>query len=163
LNDLGYAKPDSDLTLDLVYNPQGAVLPPAQPALERDYREHLRHLGIKFNHLYVLTNMPIQRFGSMLISKGEFEHYMTLLKSAYQPQNLEHVMCRSLLSIDWKGYAYDCDFNQMLGLPLNRRGGGRTHLRELMDVDLTGKAIAVADHCYGCTAGQVSSCGGALA
>lgn len=163
LNELGYAKPASDLTLNLVYNPQGATLPPAQPALERDYRDHLRNLGIEFNQLYVLTNMPIRRFGSMLISKGEFEHYMALLKSAYQPNNLKHVMCRSLLSIDWQGYAYDCDFNQMLGLPLDRRSGGRTHIRELMDMDLAGKAIAVADHCYGCTAGQGSSCGGALA
>ncbi|MES2564352.1 MAG: arsenosugar biosynthesis radical SAM (seleno)protein ArsS [Pseudomonadota bacterium] len=162
LNALGYAQAGSKLSLNLVYNPQGAVLPPAQEALERDYRDHLRRQGIEFNQLYVLTNMPIQRFGSMLISKGQFEHYLALLKSAYQPQNLERVMCRSLLSIDWQGYAYDCDFNQMLGLPLHRGNRGRTHLSELMNVDLTGNAISVADHCYGCTAGQGSSCGGAL-
>jgi len=163
LNKLGYGQLGSSLLLNLVYNPQGAVLPPAQPALERDYRENLRrHYGIEFNQLYVLTNMPIQRFGSMLISKGEFEHYLALLKSAYQPQNLEHVMCRTLLSVDWQGYVYDCDFNQMLGLPLPRTHGKRTHLRELTDVDLTGNAIAVRDHCYGCTAGQGSSCAGAL-
>jgi radical SAM/Cys-rich protein len=162
LNALGYAKPWSKLSLNLVYNPQGAVLPPAQGALERDYRDHLRRQGIEFTQLYVLTNMPIQRFGSMLISKGQFEHYLALLKSAYQPQNLERVMCRSLLSIDWQGYAYDCDFNQMLGLPLDHGNGKRTHLRELMNVDLDGNAIAVRDHCYGCTAGQGSSCAGAL-
>jgi radical SAM/Cys-rich protein len=162
LNALGYAKPSSKLSLNLVYNPQGAVLPPAQGELERDYRDHLRRQGIEFDQLYVLTNMPIQRFGSMLISKGQFEHYLALLKSAYQPQNLERVMCRSLLSIDWQGYAYDCDFNQMLGLPLDHGNRKRTHLRELMNVDLDGNAIAVRDHCYGCTAGQGSSCAGAL-
>jgi radical SAM/Cys-rich protein len=163
LNKLGYGEPGSKLLLNLVYNPQGAVLPPPQPALEQDYRQHLRrHYDIEFNQLYVLTNMPIQRFGSMLISKGEFEHYLALLKSAYQPQNLEQVMCRTLLSVDWQGYTYDCDFNQMLGLPLLRTPGKRTHLRELMNVDLTGNPIAVRDHCYGCTAGQGSSCAGAL-
>ncbi|MNC89232.1 hypothetical protein D3C83_51360 [compost metagenome] len=107
--------------------------------------------------------MPIQRFGSTLISKGQFEHYMALLKNAYQPQNLESVMCRTLLSVDWRGYVYDCDFNQMLGLPLAWKGRPRTHLRDLAGADLTGNAIVVKDHCYGCTAGQGSSCGGALA
>jgi radical SAM/Cys-rich protein len=106
--------------------------------------------------------MPIQRFGSMLISKGQFEHYMDLLKSAYQPANLDRVMCRNLMSVDWRGYAYDCDFNQMLGLPLAYNGRPRTHLRDLVGVDLAHNPIVVADHCYGCTAGQGSSCGGAL-
>ena len=115
-----------------------------------------------FNHLYVLTNMPIQRFGSMLVSKGQFEEYLALLKNAYEPQNLESVMCRSLLSVDWRGYVYDCDFNQMLDLPLAWNGRGRTHLRDLIGTDLTGNRIVVKDHCYGCTAGQGSSCGGAL-
>ena len=106
--------------------------------------------------------MPIQRFGSTLISKGQFEEYVALLKHAYEPHNLESVMCRSLLSIDWRGYAYDCDFNQMLDLPLAWDGSARPHLRDLIDADLAGNAIVVKDHCYGCTAGQGSSCGGAL-
>ena len=164
LNRYGYGRVGSGLTLDLVYNPQGPVLPPAQAALERDYHQQLsKRFGIAFNRLYVLTNMPIQRFGSMLISKGQFEEYMALLKNAYQPQNLETVMCRTLLSVDWRGYVYDCDFNQMLGLPLAWKGKPRAHLRELVGKNLTGNAIVVKDHCYGCTAGQGSSCGGALA
>jgi radical SAM/Cys-rich protein len=164
LNGLGYGKPGSGLALNLVYNPQGPTLPPAQDKLERDYHRHLEErFGVIFNHLYVLTNMPIQRFGSMLISKGQFEHYMDLLKNAYQPQNLDSVMCRNLISVDWRGYVYDCDFNQMLELPLAWRGRPRAHLRELIGADLTGNPIVVRDHCYGCTAGQGSSCGGALA
>jgi radical SAM/Cys-rich protein len=163
LNEKGYGKPDSPLKLSLVYNPQGAVLPPAQGPLEVDYRKHLgSHFGIEFSELYVLTNMPIQRFGSTLISKGNFEHYMHVLKNAYQPANLESVMCRSLLSVDWRGYVYDCDFNQMLGLPLTWNHKPRTHLRELMGADIANNPIVVKDHCYGCTAGQGSSCGGAL-
>ena len=110
-----------------------------------------------------LTNMPIQRFGSMLISKGLFEQYLDLLKSAYRPENLESVMCRDLVSVDWRGYLYDCDFNQMLGLPLKWRGRPAVHLRDLVGGDLANNPITVKDHCYGCTAGQGSSCGGALA
>jgi radical SAM/Cys-rich protein len=164
LNRFGYGRPGSGLMLNLVYNPQGAVLPPEQGKLEQDYHLHLgQRFGIAFNRLYVLTNMPIQRFGSMLISKGQFEDYMDLLKNAYQPENLDTVMCRDLVSVDWRGYAYDCDFNQMLGLPLAWRGKPRVHLRELIGADLTGNTIVVKDHCYGCTAGQGSSCGGALA
>jgi radical SAM/Cys-rich protein len=164
LNALGYGKDGSGLALNLVYNPQGPSLPPAQEALEADYHRHLSgRYGVVFNHLYVLTNMPIQRFGSMLISKGQFEQYMDLLKNAYQPQNLDTVMCRNLLSVDWRGYVYDCDFNQMLGLPLAWRGRARTHVRDLIGVNLAGNSIMVKDHCYGCTAGQGSSCGGALA
>ncbi len=164
LNRLGYGRPGSGLKLTLVYNPQGAVLPPPQESLEADYHRHLgERFGIAFDHLYVITNMPIQRFGSMLVSKGQFEHYMDLLKNAYQAANLEGVMCRNLISIDWRGYAYDCDFNQMLGLPLAYKGRPRTHLRDLTGVDLENNPIVVADHCYGCTAGQGSSCGGALA
>ena len=163
LNEKGYGRPGSPLKLSLVYNPQGAVLPPPQGPLEIDYRKHLgRHFGIEFSELYVLTNMPIQRFGSMLISKGNFEHYMDVLKNAYQPGNLDSVMCRSLLSVDWRGYVYDCDFNQMLGLPLAWKNKPRTHLRELMSAELMHNPIVVKDHCYGCTAGQGSSCGGAL-
>ena len=164
LNRFGYGLPDTGLVLNLVYNPQGAVLPPPQVELEQNYRQHLgERFGITFNQLYVLTNMPIQRFGSMLISKGQFEQYMDVLKNAYQPQNLESVMCRDLLSVDWRGYVYDCDFNQMLDLPLVWNGRRRTHLRELVGADLTDNSIVVKDHCYGCTAGQGSSCGGALA
>ena len=164
LNRMGYGQPASGLELSLVYNPQGPVLPPAQGQLEADYRTHLgKRYGLVFNELYVLTNMPIQRFGSMLISKGQFEHYMDLLKNAYQSANLDNVMCRSLVSVDWRGLVYDCDFNQMLGLPLAYKGRAKTHLRELIGRDLADNPIVVADHCYGCTAGQGSSCGGALA
>jgi radical SAM/Cys-rich protein len=163
LNALGYGKPESGLALNLVYNPQGPVLPPAQDSLEQDYRRHLgERYGIVFNRLFVLTNMPIQRFGSTLISKGQFASYMDLLKGAYQPANLESVMCRTLLSVDWRGYVYDCDFNQMLALGLQWKGKPRVHLRELIGTDLEGNPIVVKDHCYGCTAGQGSSCGGAL-
>jgi radical SAM/Cys-rich protein len=163
LNTLGYGKPDSGLVLNLVYNPQGACLPPPQEKLEADYHRHLEErCGVVFNRLYVLTNMPIQRFGSTLISKGQFEEYMALLKNVYQPHNLESVMCRTLISVDWRGYVYDCDFNQMLDLPIAWKGHPRTHLRDLAGADLTGNPIVVKDHCYGCTAGQGSSCGGAL-
>jgi radical SAM/Cys-rich protein len=163
LNALGYGKPGTGLALNLVYNPQGASLPPPQEKLEADYHRLLQaNFGIVFNHLYTITNMPIQRFGSTLVSKGQFEPYMDLLVAAFQSHNLENVMCRSLLSIDWQGYAYDCDFNQMLGLPLQHGNNLRTHIRELLGVDLNGNAIVVKDHCYGCTAGQGSSCGGAL-
>ena len=163
LNRFGFGMPGSGLNLNLVFNPQGAVLPPPQEQLEADYRRHLgERYGITFNHLYALTNMPIQRFGSTLVSKHQFEHYMVVLKNAYQAKNLDTVMCRSLISVDWRGYVYDCDFNQMLGLPLARKGKPRTHLRELMGAELAGDPIRVADHCYGCTAGQGSSCGGAL-
>jgi radical SAM/Cys-rich protein len=163
LNALGYGRAGSELPLNLVYNPQGASLPPEQGKLEHDYHRHLQErFGIVFNQLYVLTNMPIQRFGSMLISKGRFEDYIDLLKNAYQSQNLESVMCRNLISVDWRGYVYDCDFNQMLGLPLRLNGKPRVHLRQLASEDLDGNPIVVKDHCYGCTAVQGSSCGGAL-
>ena len=163
LNALGYGKPDSGLVLDLVYNPLGANLPPPQAALEADYKRRLdERFGIVFNRLYTLANMPIQRFGSTLISKGTFGAYMTILKNAYREENLASVMCRTLVSVDWQGYLYDCDFNQMLGLPLGGKRLVRRHLRDLLDHDLGVQTIGVADHCYGCTAGQGSSCGGAL-
>lgn len=163
LNALGYAQPASGLTLNLVYNPQGPSLPPSEAALEEAYREHLSaRYGVAFNRLFTMTNMPIQRFGSTLVSRGQFNIYMDTLRSAYQAENLESVMCRSLLSVDWQGYVYDCDFNQMLGLPMRVNGFGRTRLMDLLTHDLTGNPIAVADHCFGCTAGQGSSCGGAL-
>jgi len=162
LNALGYGT--SELNLNLVYNPQGASLPPAQEQLEADYKRVLgERFGIVFNRLYTLANMPIQRFGSTLISKGQFNEYMALLRQAHRDENLESVMCRTLLSVDWQGYVYDCDFNQMLELPLRVEGSKRMQLSELIGRDLSGNPIAVRDHCYGCTAGQGSSCGGALA
>lgn len=163
LNQLGYGQVDSGLVLELMYNPQGPSLPPSQFELETAYRERLKaDHGIVFSHLYTLTNMPIQRFGSMLISKGEFEAYMQLLRDNFSQQNLDNVMCRSLISIDWQGYVYDCDFNQMLDLPAPLSDKPKTHIKDLLEQDITGKTIVVKDHCYGCTAGQGSSCGGAL-
>ena len=164
LNGLGYGVPGSRLTLNLVFNPQGASLPPPQASLEADYKRHLgESYGVVFNGLYTLANMPIQRFGSTLISKGQFNQYMRLLRDAHSDDNLDGVMCRSILSVDWQGYVYDCDFNQMLGLPLVVDGKPRVKLADLLGRDLNGNPIVVMDHCYGCTAGQGSSCGGALA
>ncbi len=161
LNALGYGQEGSGLVLNLVYNPLGPSLPPPQAALEAAYkRELFEHFGIVFNQLFALANMPIQRFGSLLVSKGQLNDYMRLLRENHAAANLEHVMCRNLVSVDWRGYLYDCDFNQMLGLPLP--GAGRPHLRDLLAEDVAGRPIQVADHCYGCTAGQGSSCGGAL-
>ncbi len=163
LNALGFGMPGSKLTLDLVYNPQGPALPPSQQVLEPDYKKVLmERYGISFNQLYVFANMPVGRFGSTLISKGELNGYLALLRNAHRDDNLDGVMCRNLLSIDWRGYVYDCDFNQMLGLPMRVNGASRVHLSEVMDVDVEGRAIAVRAHCYACTAGQGSSCGGAL-
>ena len=164
LNALGYGQDGSGLLLNLVYNPQGAVLPPPQAGLQADYqRELFQHFGIRFNQLFVLANMPIQRFGSTLVSQGTFAGYLQLLRGAYQPHNLATVMCRTMISVDWQGDLYDCDFNQMLGLPARLAGSPRPHLRDLLAQDAAGEAIRTADHCYGCTAGQGSSCGGALA
>ncbi|MBI4203904.1 MAG: arsenosugar biosynthesis radical SAM protein ArsS [Betaproteobacteria bacterium] len=163
LNALGYGAADSGLVLHLMYNPQGPSLPPAQAPLEADYKRVLgEEHGIRFNRLYTLANMPIARFGSMLLSKGQFEAYMTLLERSFRSENLEAVMCRSLISVDWQGYVYDCDFNQMLGLPLHVGGKPRVKLAELLGRDLEGNPVVVRDHCFGCTAGQGSSCGGAL-
>jgi radical SAM/Cys-rich protein len=163
LNTVGYGKPGTELTLDLVYNPQGPSLPPVQAKLEQDYKQHLLdNYGVEFHRLYTLANMPIQRFGSTLISKGQFGAYVQLLKDNYRADNLDGVMCRSLLSVDWQGYVYDCDFNQMLDLPLRLGEKPRVKLTDLIGEDLDGNPIVVADHCYGCTAGQGSSCGGAL-
>ncbi len=163
LNALGYGAPGGRLALNLVYNPQGPSLPPPQVALEADYRKRLgEEHGVRFTALYTLANMPIQRFGSTLVTKGQFNEYMALLRGAHRDENLDSVMCRSLVSVDWQGNVYDCDFNQMLGLPLAVDGRSRVQLSELIGRDLRGNPIAVRDHCYGCTAGQGSSCGGAL-
>jgi radical SAM/Cys-rich protein len=163
LNALGYGREETGLVLNLVYNPQGPSLPPAQEALEADYRRVLGETyGIVFDKLFTLANMPIQRFGSMLVSKGQFGSYLSLLREAHRDDNLDQVMCRDLISVDYRGFVYDCDFNQMLDLPLEWGDKTRVHLSELIDEDLAGNPIRVAGHCYGCTAGQGSSCGGAL-
>ncbi|MFT7223943.1 MAG: radical SAM/Cys-rich protein [Cellvibrionaceae bacterium] len=173
LNKLGYGR-DEALPLNLAYNPNGAFLPPEQGQLEADYKKALKkNYGIDFHSLLTITNMPISRFGSMLLSKGLYDDYMNLLKTNFSQQNLEAVMCKTLLSIDWRGYVYDCDFNQMLDLPLRYQQDiddkkiasdkKRWHLRDLLESELTNAEILVGEHCYGCTAGQGSSCGGALA
>src|SRR5262245_2711921 len=160
LNAVGYG---TKLDLNLVYNPQGPSLPPGQEQLEADYKRILgEQHGVVFTRLFTLANMPIQRFGSTLISKGQFNDYMALLHRSHRDENLESVMCRSLISVDWQGYIYDCDFNQMLDLPLQTKDSSRLHIAQLIGRDLAGNPIAVRDHCYGCTAGQGSSCGGAL-
>ena len=161
LNKLGYAD-DSSLVLNLVYNPVGAVLPPPQEGLEIDYKRELgERFGIFFNQLLTITNMPISRFGAVLLAQNQYLPYMQLLRDNYAEANLETVMCRSLVSVDWQGYLYDCDFNQMLSLPL--LASDRRHLRDLLDSpEVEGLPIATGEHCYGCTAGQGSSCGGAL-
>lgn len=162
LNTLGYGQASQDLVLNLVYNPLGPYLPPPQLALEADYRKMLsERFEVSFNNLYTITNMPIARFGSTLISRGELDSYLTLLQDAFSPGNLESVMCRNLVSVDHRGYLYDCDFNQMLGQGI-RRDRNHLHLSNLLEQDLNQHPIFVAGHCYGCTAGQGSSCGGAL-
>ena len=161
LNRLGYGAADGALPLHLVYNPQSAVLPPPQPDLEADYKKQLARLGIRFNRLFTLANMPIQRFARVLEQKNALNDYQRLLEDAHNPGNLAAVMCRELISVDWLGRLYDCDFNQQLGLPVD---GLVTHLRDLVDPDvvLSGLSIRTDRHCFGCTAGAGSSCGGAL-
>ena len=162
LNALGYGDPSSGLELDLVYNPQGPSLPPPQAALEADYRRELAdRFGLRFNRLFTITNMPIQRFAAVLQQQGQLESYRALLRQHHNPANLEQVMCRSTLSVDWQGFLFDCDFNQMLDLPAGT-GRDRAHLRQLLEQDPGGEPIAVAEHCFGCSAGAGSSCGGAL-
>ncbi len=171
LNKLGYGRHER-LKLDLVYNPNGAFLPPPQAQLEADYKQQLRDkYQIEFDELLTITNMPISRFGSMLLSKNLFDEYLSLLKDNFSESNLQSVMCKTLISVDWQGFVYDCDFNQMLNWPsrfqapttsLIGSDQRRTHLKDLIDRDLTGAPIVIGEHCYGCTAGQGSSCGGAL-
>ena len=169
LNALGYGVEGSRLTLNLVYNPQGPSLPPPQEALQADFKAHLlEDFGIVFNHLLTVTNQPIARFGSTLVSKGQFHDYMQLLRASYRADNLKSVMCRSLVSVDWQGYLYDCDFNQMLELDLEFAAPrvlarDRAHLSDLLTRGVDGNPIVTRDHCYACTAGQGSSCSGALA
>jgi len=160
LNALGYG---GDLVLNLVYNPVGPVLPPPQEALEADYRRELAaRFGIQFNRLLTITNMPISRFGSVLLAQNQYVQYMNLLRDNFRHDNLDTLMCRRLISVDWQGNLYDCDFNQMLDIPLIV-SDRRRHIRDLISaLTLEGKPIATGEHCYGCTAGQGSSCGGAL-
>jgi radical SAM/Cys-rich protein len=162
LNKLGYGVDGSGLILDLVYNPGGATLPPPQHALEQDYKRELAaRFDIQFNQLLTITNMPISRFGAVLLSHGEFDPYMQLLRENYNASTVAALMCRDTVSVDYLGNLYDCDFNQMLALPLKAQGKAR-HLSDLLISDFAGNDIAVADHCFGCTAGAGSSCGGAL-
>ena len=165
LNRLGYGKDDSNLTLTLVYNPVGPYLPPPQDVLKNDYKKYLAEkFDIEFNQLFTITNMPIARFGSTLISKGEFENYMNLLKDSFSTANLQGLMCINQLSIDWQGYVYDCDFNQMLNMNIRHPDNQqKLHISEVLKTCLENIPVSIADHCYGCTAGQGSSCGGALA
>ena len=159
LNALGYGQTDSGLQLHLVFNPQGPALPPDQQTLERTYKSHLHaHFGIVFNRLFAITNLPVQRFGSVLLSTGQFDAYLNLLKDNFHTPNLDKVMCKNTLSVDWQGFVYDCDFNQMLKLPLG--ADKKIHISEV--AELTGKPINTLQHCYGCTAGQGSSCTGVI-
>jgi len=162
LNALGYGAPGSGLALDLVYNPVGPSLPPAQSALELDYkRELLERHGIVFGRLLTITNMAIRRYADWLARRGELEAYQALLVNHFNPAAVPGLMCRTTVSVDWRGELFDCDFNQALDLPA---GGSRRTLFEIGSLDeLEGDAIATADHCFGCTAGAGSSCGGALA
>jgi len=162
LNCLGFGKPGSSLNLHLVYNPQGPELPPAQAPLEAAYKKTLmQDFGIEFNQLFALSNMPINRFGNTLVANGTFHDYMSLLKNSHDDDNLANVMCRNMISVDWQGFVYDCDFNQMLGLNLMNKNK-QLHISDLKNSSMEGNSIRVLDHCYGCTAGQGSSCGGAL-
>ncbi|MBF0160478.1 MAG: arsenosugar biosynthesis radical SAM protein ArsS [Magnetococcales bacterium] len=164
LNALGYGVLGSNLLLDLVYNPQQPVLPPAQQQLETDYRRELaQRYGISFSHLRVMTNMPLGRFAERLRADQQLAPYHTLLQLNHCQDNLNKVMCRTLISVNWQGMVYDCDFNQMLGLPIGINRGEEVYLSELMNQDLTGQPIRTGNHCYGCTVGQGSGCGGALA
>ena len=170
LNALGYGQPGSGLGLDLVYNPQGPQLPPPQAELERDYKNCFENElgGLRFNRLLTLANMPIGRFGAILNAQGELNQYLELLRASHRDENTERVMCRDTVSVDYQGYLYDCDFNQMLQMPMSLKASAVTekssppHLRDLASMQLTGAPIRVAAHCFGCSAGQGSSCTGAL-
>jgi radical SAM/Cys-rich protein len=163
LNEIGYGRPDGDLVLNLVYNPVGPHLPPPQGKLEQDYRKILgEQFGIVFNQLFCLTNMPITRYATHLKLRGEYDHYLELLESSFNPATLDQVMCRNLISVGWAGSVYDCDFNQMLDLPLTDDAGKQLEIGSLTLDAVADRAIVVGDHCYACTAGSGSSCGGAL-
>lgn len=161
LNRLGYGRPGSGLALNLVYNPVGAFLPPKQDAIEAQFKKELQtHYGIEFNRLYTITNMPISRFLEFLIESGNYEQYMTRLANAFNPSAAADVMCRHTLSVGWDGRLYDCDFNQMLELPVDH--GAPSHIRDFNPAQLHHRQIVTRNHCYGCTAGSGSSCGGSV-
>lgn len=163
LNGLGYGEPGSGLVLNLVYNPAGAFLPPPQEALEREYKKRLRDdFGILFNRLYSLSNMPITRYETFLKLRGEYERYMKLLEDHFNFATVDEVMCRNLISIGWDGSVYDCDFNQMLDLPIRDLAGNPLKITSLTLDQALSRPIIVDNHCYACTAGAGSSCGGAL-
>jgi radical SAM/Cys-rich protein len=160
LNAIGYGKPGSGLALNLVYNPLGASLPPPQEKLEADYKSHLREsFGIEFNRLFTITNMPIKRFADMLAREGKHESYMGLLANHFNPATVSNLMCRDLVSIGWDGKIYDCDFNQMLDM---ETPGGKNIWEIDSFSELANSRIATDSHCFGCTAGAGSSCGGSL-
>ena len=162
LNRLGYGQPESGLALNLVFNPVGAFLPPKQAAIEAQFRKELRNRhSIEFNHLYTITNMPISRFLEFLVESGNYKGYMERLANAFNPTAATGVMCRYTLSVGWDGTLYDCDFNQMLDLPLDH--GTPSHIRNFDAAQLHQRQIVTRNHCYGCTAGSGSSCGGTVA
>lgn len=162
LNALGYGREETGLTLNLVYNPLGPTLPPPQADLEADYRRELAaRFGIRFNHLYTITNMPISRFLDDLHRSGQYETYMETLITSFNPASVDGLMCRNLISVNWDGRLSDCDFNQMLDLPLE--GAAPQTIQEFDLARLTRRQIVTGIHCYGCTAGAGSSCGGTLA
>src|SRR5690606_4260135 len=160
LNEIGYGKEGSGLMLDLVYNPSGAFLPAAQDSLERDFKTKLKSgFGIDFNHLFTITNLPISRFLDYLVTSGNYDAYMEKLVNSFNPLAAQNVMCRSTLSIGWDGYLYDCDFNQMLDLKLS--DSSPRHIKDYNELALAQREIIINQHCFGCTAGAGSSCGGA--
>jgi radical SAM/Cys-rich protein len=161
LNQIGYGKEDSELKLNLVYNPIGAFLPGDQKELELEYKRNLdKEFGISFNDLYTITNMPISRFLEYLIHTDNYEDYMNLLIESFNPSSIDNLMCRNTISVSWDGFLYDCDFNQMLDLKLNTKKS--QHLRDWNNDELLQREIVTGNHCYGCTAGSGSSCGGSL-
>lgn len=160
LNETGYGREDTGLQLNLVYNPAGAFLPPSQSSLEREYKQALKQrFGIEFNNLFAITNLPISRFLGYLLQSGNYEAYMEKLVNAYNPVAAANVMCRNTISIGWDGYLYDCDFNQMLELKVSCNS---KHISAFNKEDLNSREIIIGQHCYGCTAGSGSSCGGAV-
>jgi radical SAM/Cys-rich protein len=162
-NELGYGHSDSGLVLNLVYNPVGPHLPPLQDQLEQDYKRILKEkFGIIFDRLYCLSNMPITRYATHLKLRGEYEQYMELLEDSFNVSTLDQVMCRNLISVGWEGTIYDCDFNQMLDLPIRNAEGKAFNISTLSVDQVQHLAVTVGNHCYACTAGSGSSCGGAL-
>lgn len=161
LNQLGYGQEGSGLLLNLVHNPVGAFLPPKQEAIEAQFRKELRtRHGVEFNHLYTITNMPVSRYLEFLVETGNYTQYMERLANAFNPVAAAGVMCRSMISVGWDGFLYDCDFNQMLELPVDH--GAPSHIRDFDPAKLHHRQIVTRNHCYGCTAGSGSSCGGTL-